>query len=171
MGAEMKQRSVLGLDVLSGGREMLKARRITVGTFLVLLTLSAYSSAADPAGELYWKTVDYPVVFFLYTTTDTYNGAEVAIDYACEQNAGSPGTYSGNVRIWTSSSNFPAEKTGSCLNTRPFFPGTFEGKSYTAHLFCNGVQRDWLDDSPCQPPVVSVNNGRNLGPPCETATN
>ncbi len=132
---------------------------------LALLTFSPRLLTAHPEGELYWIVEDYPDISFPHTTTETYNGAENAIDYACTQNAGI-GTYSGNIQILNSSMNFPAQKGGYCQNSKPFFPGTFNGNFYVAFLYCNGEKRELMDDTPCAMPPESLIKERNLGPFC-----
>ena len=120
--------------------------------------------AADPLGQLYWKTNEYPDETFLYNTTDQYNGAVASIDYACTQYAGSSGTYTNSVDMADSSINYPAEKAGYCLLQRPFFPGTFQGQLYYTYLYCNGEKRTMMNDSPCQQPLETYEPNRNFGP-------
>lgn len=145
------------------GYSMNTGRLISI--FFTLFILCPQVASASPEGQLYWVVGQYPTVFFLHNTTDTYSGAEQAIDYACRQAPGT-GTYSGTVRILTSSVNYPAEKAGYCRNTRPFFPGSFDGNLYYAYLYCNGVQRGSMDDSNCQAPVPAIDPLLNLGAPC-----
>jgi hypothetical protein len=156
----------------NGANLMRRLRRMKYSTLSVALLLNlvlipVISLGAEPTGALYWKTTGYPNEFFLYNTTDTYNGAVAAFDYACRQNAGT-GTYSGAVEVLGASINFPAEKAAYCLNTMPFYPGTFEGALYYTYLYCNGAKRERFDDNTCEQPVAEVNRDKNYGPPpCE----
>ena len=124
---------------------------------------------AYPEGELYWATEDYPDNTFLYDSGETYTGAMAALEYACQQDPGgsSSGTYTGQVDI--DSQNFPAEKVGACQIHYPGFPNSFDGNSYTAYLYCNGIKRDMLDDNPvCEAPAPTLDPNKNLGhPPCQ----
>jgi len=142
---------------------MKKSHLLQSAVFFVTLLFSQ-DLFAFPTGVLYWATTNYPDQFYTYDIIKPYNGAVDAIDYACRQSPGT-GTYSGTVRVILS---FPAATTGYCRNTRPFFPGAFDGNLYTADLYCNGERRiDEMDDSPCQSTDV-INIKGNLGSPqCE----
>lgn len=142
-------------------------KRSLLVVFSILLFLFLGSALyAFPEGQLYWVMDEYPDSYFLHNTTDDYNGAENAIDYACTQSPGT-GTYTGDVRILASSINFPAEKAGYCQLTRPLIPVTFDGNLYYAYLYCNGEKReDLFDDSACEVPTSPFNNDQNQGPTC-----
>lgn len=132
--------------------------------FFFILTVPGTVALAYPEGELYWATENYPEHTFPYDTNEPYNGAVAAIDYGCLQYAGN-GTYTGTVRILESSVNFPAEKAGYCRVTRPFVP-ELDGALYYAYLYCNGEQREQMDDySPCESPAPTLDKNKNLGQP------
>jgi len=129
-----------------------------LGMFQCLLPSMAL---AEPVGQLYWKTSQYPESFFAYTNDSaTYNGAFAALHYGCLQNNGGNGNYTGGVSIDIS---FEAEVDGWCLNRT--FIGVVPGAHYTAFLYCNGVKRDMFDNSPCQPPPIRPEN--NFGETCD----
>ncbi len=129
--------------------------------FIFLLPLSAL---AYPVGQLYWATENYPDQTYLYDAVVTYKEAISPLDYACQQNSGSNGTYTGDVMIDTSANNFAAQKGGWCMNHHPYV-GNIQGNYYTAYLYCNGEQRDMFDDSPCSPPAPVIEPNKNLGQP------
>jgi hypothetical protein len=137
---------------------------LLLAIFILLIILQPCFSSAAPEGELYWVVETYPDQFFLHNTTDTYNGAEPAIDYACQQSPGT-GTYTGDVRMLDSSTNYPAEKAGYCRNTRPFVPTPFDGNLYTAYLYCNGEKREQMDNSPCESPAFDPDHNLGACPP------
>lgn len=134
---------------------------------LVFTLIFSEAGFAYPENQLYWVVEEYPTDFFLYETSTTYNGAEDAIKHACSESPGS-GTYSGSIRILTSSNNFPAEKAGYCQITS-LGVGPFDGNLYYAYLYCNGEKREQMDDSDCLPPPPPFTPNRNLGPPPDPA--
>ena len=131
---------------------------------LALLLFSSPPLSAAPEGQLYWLVETYPDQFFLHNPADTYHGAMPAIDYACRQNSGGAGTYTGTVNMHTSGNNFPAQKGGWCRNQTII--GVFDGAYYSAYSYCNGEKREQLDDSICVAPTPPFEVELNLGPPC-----
>ena len=144
---------------------------LTVSALFALLAPPVSSLSAEPQGELYWKVDgDSSGFYSLYDEDDpptpyygnyTY-GAFHALDHACEQSTIN-GTYIDNkVRVVILLST---EVTGYCrVMTGGLFSYETDGSYYTAHLYCNGEQRDEGDTSPCPAPLVDPNN---LGLPCE----
>ena len=134
--------------------------------FFTLFALPAPSLSADPPeGALYWITEEYPNNYFLYDEVAQHTGAVAAIDYACTQESGSNGNYTGRVDMYDTSND--TEKAGWCINQHPFFPGDVNGEYYTAYLYCNGVKRLLNDMSTCEPSVPQIIDENNLGTPCE----
>jgi hypothetical protein len=122
-----------------------------------LVVCDTHCVHAYPNGQLYWTTNEHPNQTFLYSVNPaTFNGAFGALDYACQQRYGSE-IYIGEVQLHL---DFPAEKDGYCL----IYWG-IPGDLYTAYLYCNGVMRDWLDDSPCYPVADPFPPENNYGPP------
>lgn len=136
---------------------------ITTLTCIALLKCDA-SFAKEPLNELYWKINEYPGETFQYIEAEEYQGGKIAIDYACQQNAGSSGTYTGTVLTYNSSGSFPAQKSGYCMLRRPFIPGTYQGRYYTASLYCNGEKKEMMDNSPCNG-ADEIEKNKNEGPP------
>jgi len=137
-----------------------------VGCIVPVLEVFAY-----PEGEVYWATEDYPDQTFPYDPedADSYSGAIAALDYACQKKPSSnpSAEYTGEVNI--EDINFAAEKGGWCRVRYPGFPTTFNGATYTAYLYCNGVKFDRDNESPsCEPPIPVLDPNKNLGkPPCQ----
>lgn len=141
---------------------------ITALTYVWLLADNA-AFAEEPINELYWKIDEYPDITFEYIEAEEYQGGKIAIDYACQQNPGSNGTYTGTVIIYNSSGSLPAQKSGYCMLRRPFVPGTYQGMYYTASLYCNGETREAMDNSPCNG-ADPIDKKKNEGPPeCPTS--
>ena len=146
---------------------------LTIMVLAVLLCTFLPSAQADPpVGQLYWATETYPSFYTIRNTTLPNNGAYAVLEYACQQYPGN-GTYTGVVRIDTHANDFPAQVGGYCRIKRPLIPTTMDGQLYTAYLYCNGQQRDMMDDlTPCLAPVQEPNKEANLGqPPCPTSPN
>ncbi len=122
-------------------------------------------SAEQPVNRLYWATEEYPTEYVLWDEGQPYEGGYAALDSACRQNPGG-GTYTGVVQIVNSSGNLPGMKTGYCKVRKGVLPGTYFGALYSAYLYCNGVKRDMMDNTSCQPQAPELDPNANLGPGC-----
>jgi hypothetical protein len=136
-------------------------------TVFVLFALPVSSlSAEPPEGQLYWLTDEYPSPdnYVLYDEAAQHTGAVAAIDYACTQNSGSNGTYTGTVSMYYTSEY--TEKAGWCVNYH-WLTGNVNGENYTAYLYCNGIKRPLNDMSSCDSPAPDIIDENNIGFPCE----
>ncbi len=136
---------------------------------LVLLPCCAFGQSY-PTGTLLW-IVDGDVSgnYSLYDQNDpptpyynTYTyGAFNALDYSCEQSTIN-GTYIDDkvrtVIVLTT------EVAGYCrVMTGGLFSFETDGSYYSAHLYCNGVQRTGEDTTPCPRPAPQLVDENNFG--------